>query len=128
MARQAGANGTNGATGAQGPAGKVELITCERVKKGGKIQQTCQTKQGASPIKFTGTGAKLAASLSRGKLVYAMGFAIDSRGSRMQLALSPRRTIGPGSYTLTVKRGHTQHRETITVDSSGRERVRPCQW
>ncbi len=112
---QAGANGTNGATGAQGPAGKVELITCVRVKKGGKIQQTCQAKQGASPIKFTGTGTKVAAALSRGKVTYATGFALDS-GAQTQLLLSPRREIGQGRYTLTVKRANRLLRETITID------------
>ncbi len=112
----AGPRGLQGRTGAQGPAGKVELVTCERVKKGNKITQTCHAKQGVSPIKFTGTGTKLAAVLSRGKLIYATGFAIAAGGERTQLLLTPRRTIGQGSYTLTVKRGHKQHRETITID------------
>jgi len=109
-----GSQGPRGATGAQGPAGKVELVTCERVKKGGKIQQTCQTKQGASPIKFTGAGTKAAASLSRGKVTYATGFALDS-GAQTQLLLSPLRKIVKGRYTLTVKRANRLRRETITI-------------
>jgi hypothetical protein len=111
-----GAKGATGPKGAQGPPGKVELITCEKVKsaKTGKIVQSCQTKKGSVPAKFTGVGTKLAATLSRGKVVYATGFAL-SASSRTQLLLRPLRGIGRGSYTLSVKRGNGYQRETVTI-------------
>jgi Collagen triple helix repeat (20 copies) len=119
-----GAQGTTGATGskgpagpagARGPAGQVELITCERVKKGGgKIAQSCKTSPSDSPIKFTTSGLKLAATLTRGKVIYATGFEIGS-GATTRLLVSPRRGIGKGSYTLTLRRGGKQQRETLTI-------------
>ena len=94
--------------------GAVELITCERATTThGQIAQTCKTSGTSSPIKFTLTGVKLAAVLSRGKVTYATGF--EYGGSKMRLVLSPRRKIGKGSYTLTVKRGGKSIRETVSI-------------
>jgi hypothetical protein len=110
-----GATGAKGPAGAQGPAGQVELITCERVKKAkGKVVQHCTTTTAGSPIKFTTKGLKIAAALSRGKVTYATGFAIGA-SARMRLLVSPRRAIGKGNYTLTLKRGGKQLRETVSI-------------
>jgi Kelch motif/Collagen triple helix repeat (20 copies) len=108
--------GPAGATGARGPAGQLELITCQRVKKkgNGKIVQTCKTATGNSPIKFTTKGLKIAAVLSRGSVTYATGLAIGS-GVTTQLLVSPRRTVGKGHYTLTLKRAGKQLRETVAI-------------
>lgn len=114
-----GPQGAKGATGARGPAGRVELITCERVKKTEKgnsnVVQTCKTTTGGSPVKFTTEGLKIAAALVRGKVTYATGFAIGSSGIT-RLLVSPRRAIGKGNYTLTLKRGGKAQHETITID------------
>ena len=92
----------------------MQLITCERVKKKhGPVAQVCKTSQSSSPIKFSFTGVKLAATLSRGGVTFASGFAVGGGGTR--LIVSPHRTITKGSYTLTLKNGGKQLRETVTV-------------
>jgi hypothetical protein len=53
--------------------------------------------------------------LSRGKIVYATGSAVVS-GKHTKLLLTPRRSIGNGTYTLTLTHGHKRRRETITID------------
>jgi streptogramin lyase len=120
----AGTNGANGAqgpagtAGAQGPAGQVELVTCTPVTTGkGKHKKTvqrCTSKLTSSPVKFTTVGTAIAADLSRGKVLYATGSAIDS-GRQTRLLLSPRRTIAKGSYTLTLTHGRKRRSETITI-------------
>ena len=113
-----GTNGTQGPAGPQGPAGRIELVTCKSVTTGkGKHRKTvqkCTTKLTSSPVRFTTAGASIAAVLSRGKIIYATGSAIDS-GKRTKLLLSPRRNIGKGSYTLTLTHGRKRQRETITI-------------
>jgi hypothetical protein len=116
LAGAKGATGAKGPAGARGPAGQVELITCERTKqaKSGKVTQTCKTSLSGSPIKFTSDGLKIAAALSRGKVTYATGWEIGS-GATTRLVVSPRRAIGKGNYTLTLKRDGKQQRETVTI-------------
>ena len=113
-----GAQGPQGATGPQGPAGQVELVTCKSVTTGkGKKKKTvqkCTTKLTSSPVKFTTSGVATSAVLSRGRVVYATGTATRS-GNRTRLLLSPRRRVGKGRYTLTLTRGHSHQRETITI-------------
>jgi hypothetical protein len=120
----AGTNGTNGAqgpagtNGAQGPAGQVELVTCTPLTTGkGKHKKTvqkCTSKLTSSPVKFTTAGTAMTADLSRGKVLYATGSAIDS-GRQTRLLLSPRRSIAKGSYTLTLTHGRKRQSETITI-------------
>ncbi len=113
-----GAQGPQGAAGPQGPAGKVELVVCKSVTTGtGKKKKTvqkCTTKLTSSPVKFTTSGAATSAVLSRGGVVYATGTATRS-GNRMRLLLSPRGRVVKGRYTLTLTRGHSHQRETITI-------------
>jgi len=113
-----GAQGPQGATGPQGPAGKVELVTCKSVTTGtGKKKKTvqkCTTKLTSSPVKFTTSGVATSAVLSRGRVVYATGTATRS-GNRTRLLLTPRRRVSKGRYTLTLTRGHSHQRETITI-------------
>ena len=138
---QAGANGTNGTdgangtqgpagsqgpTGPRGPAGQIELVTCKSVTTGKgahkKAAQKCTAKLTSSAI--TSAGARVAAVLSRGKVVYATGSAIVS-GKKTQLLLTSHQEIGQGRYTLTVKRGNRLQRETITIDCSLRDQACP---
>ncbi len=113
-----GTNGTNGATGPAGPAGEIELVTCKPVTTGRrnhkKTVQSCTTQMTSSPVKLANGGPLSAAILVRGGLVYAIGSASRS-GKRTMLALNPRRTIHPGSYTLKLSRGRERQRETITI-------------
>ena len=111
-----GANGATGTTGATGPPGEVQLITCERTKgTRGRPVQSCTSSPSSSPIKFTSAGLKIAASLSRGKITFATGFAIGL-GARTRLMLSPLRRITKGRYTLTLKRDGRQSRQTILIE------------
>ncbi len=113
-----GTDGTNGANGAPGSAGQIELATCKSVTTGHgerrRTVQRCTTRLTSSPVTFTGVGARFAASLSRGRVVYATGSVIAADGST-RLLLSPRRAIGRGSYTLTLIVGRRRRRETIAI-------------
>ena len=111
-----------GSTGPAGPApknGEVELVTCKSVTTGrGKNKKTvqkCTIKLTSSPVTITTTGGSVKAVLSRGKIVYATGSAVVS-GKHTKLLLTPRRSIGNGTYTLTLTHGHKRRRETITID------------
>ncbi len=122
-----GGNGTNGPTGlqgspgpqgAQGPSGKVEFVICTTSIKsvnGKRKQMGCKVELVTGPVTFTAAGAAIAAVLSRGKVVYATGSAIDS-GKKTKLLLTPRHNLGEGSYMLTLTRGRKRQRETITID------------
>jgi hypothetical protein len=107
-----GPTGPKGPAGVRGPAGKVQLITCERSKgKHGQAVQKCKS----SPIKFTSAGLKIAASLSRGEVIFATGFAIGP-DAKTRLVLSPRRRITNGRYTLTLKRDGALSHRTIMIE------------
>lgn len=106
-----GANGAQGPTGAQGPAGaagKIELVTCKTVKKGGKSKQQCTTKLVSGTVKFTAVGSSAHATLSRHGAVYAAGTARSAHG-HMQLRLATLRRLRPGRYTLTLISGAGSH-------------------
>ncbi len=130
VAGEKGANGANGAVGAQGPAGpagpagppgKVELVTCEKIK--GK--QHCTTKLVSGTVKFTATGSLARATLSRDGAVYAAGSARVARG-RMSLRLLLLRRLTAGRYTLTLISGAGSHEsirsESFTLDGATRRR------
>jgi len=112
----AGAAGATGATGAAGPAGKVELVSCKAVTKKvkGKKQtkQVCTTKLVSGVVKFTTTFK--AATLSRGRVVYATGSG-ERTGKTTKLTLRALRRLTPGRYTLTLgSRGHRAV-EAVTI-------------
>ena len=75
--------------------GEVELVICKSVSTGmGKHKKTiqkCTTKLTSSPITITATGGAMSAALSRGKVVYATGSAVNS-GRQTKLLLTLRRT------------------------------------
>jgi hypothetical protein len=117
--------GPQGATGPQGPAGaagKIELVACtmitKTVKAHGKTknvkQKKCTTKLVTGVVKFT--AAAMRATLSRGGRVYAVGSA-STVGDAGRLALSARRTMHAGRYTLTLRTssGHLITQTTVTV-------------
>ncbi len=106
-----GPQGSTGARGPAGPAGKVELVTCKKVK--GK--QHCTTKLVSGTAKFTTTGLAAQATLSRHGVVYAAGTARTAHG-RISLRLTPLRSLRPGKYTLTLVSGAGKH-ETIRSES-----------
>ena len=107
-----------GPAGPRGHAGQIELVTCKSLANGKrkhkKTVQKCVTKLTSSPVTFRSTGARIAAVLSRGKVLYATGSAIYS-GKQTKLLLTTPHNIGKGSYTLTLKHGRQRQRETITI-------------
>jgi DNA-binding beta-propeller fold protein YncE len=110
----AGAQGPVGPAGAQGPpgtSGKIELVTCEKIK--GK--QRCTTKLVSGTVRFTTTRLASHATLSRHGVVYASGTALAA-GRHMSLRLLPKRELLPGKYTLTLISGTGKHKR-ITSES-----------
>lgn len=103
--------GAKGATGPAGPAGKVELVTCKAVTKKvkGKKQtkQVCTTKLVTGTVKFT-TALK-AATLSRGRVLYATGSG-QRTGRTTTLTMRPLRRLTAGRYTLRLG---SRGRETV---------------
>jgi hypothetical protein len=59
-------------------------------------------------------GVELAATVSRGTVLYGKGFAIGS-GRGLRLLLTSSRAIPSGRYTLTIKHRHKRLAQTITV-------------
>lgn len=118
-----GPTGPSGATGPQGPPGKVELVTCTKVKKKGKKKgkktvKKCKTRVVTGTVTFTATPVDRA-SLSRGRVVYATGELAGTGYGVTELLLVPERTLRPGRYTLTThaladKRLVTRHTQ-ITI-------------
>jgi hypothetical protein len=77
--------------------------------------QKCSTRLVSGTVKFTTTG-KTQARIARAHLVYATGTAVRIDHNRMQLLLSPKRTLRPGRYTLTLTtHGRTMERTTVTI-------------
>jgi hypothetical protein len=103
-----GTNGTNGAQGAQGPTGpqgppgKIELVTCGKVKKHHKTVKKCTTRVVSGTVRFTTTAAERA-SLSRGTVVYATGEVLTTVHGVSELLLVPVRPLRAGAYTLTTR-------------------------
>jgi hypothetical protein len=102
-----GAQGPAGARGPAGPSGKVELVTCKKVK--GK--QRCTGKLVSGTVKFTTAGLAARATLSRHGVVYAAGAARLAHG-HTSLRLLPVRGLRPGKYTLTLTTGAGRHERT----------------
>jgi hypothetical protein len=104
-----GPTGLQGPVGEEGPAGKVELVTCTKVK--GK--QHCKAKLVSGTVSFTSAGLAVQATLSRRGKVYAAGTARAAHG-RMSLRLLPVRRLSPGKYMLTLISG-TGRNEMIST-------------
>jgi hypothetical protein len=113
-AGEKGASGPAGAQGPTGPAGKVELVTCETVKR----KQHCTTKLVSGAAEFTAAGLPTQATLSRHGVVYAAGTARLAHG-QIKLRLLPVRRLRPGKYTLILISGTGRHerisRESFTL-------------
>jgi hypothetical protein len=104
-----GARGPTGLQGPQGPAGKVELVTCKTVTRNPKTKRVCTTKLVTGPVKFTTAATDERASLSRHGVIYATGYARQTRAGMRTWLLAARR-LARGRYTLTLtsRPGHRQ--------------------
>jgi hypothetical protein len=105
-----GPQGPQGPAGARGPAGQIRLITCRTVTSvihaHRVAHRKCTTRILSGTATFT--AAQASARLVRGRTVYATGSAWLDR-----LVLYSRRPIGPGSYTLELRR--SDGRRSITT-------------
>jgi hypothetical protein len=63
-------------------------------------------------VRFTSTGSRDHATLSREDVVYATGASIPVGEGRLVLLLSDLRALQPGRYTLTVRSRHGQRSST----------------
>jgi hypothetical protein len=70
------------------------------------VREHCVRRLVFGTIKFTITYGEFAASLKRGRLAYASGYAIPTRSDDWLLVLKDRRTIQSGRYALTLRRRH----------------------
>jgi hypothetical protein len=68
--------------------------------------QACTAKRVSGTLKFTTTGTRAKATLSRAGRVYASG-TVGISGSQTQGALRLSRRLARGRYTLTLTKGHT---------------------
>jgi hypothetical protein len=120
---KSGDTGKTGATGAPGPAGKIELVTCTKVKHQQhkdprrKTVQRCTTRLVSGPVKFTTASARVAASISRAGVTYATGYAVRAGAGAWRLVVGGRHKLAPGRYTLTLRQHHAGHwlRTPITI-------------
>jgi hypothetical protein len=109
-------------SGTQQPTGKVDLVTCKTVTKTvfrkvhGKRrkvsvkQQKCSHKLVADSA-ATLKGPRGHATISRGRVTYAIGTGVSLGGGRSRFVLTDLRPLRPGSYTLTLRKRST----TITI-------------
>jgi hypothetical protein len=100
-----GARGRTGARGPAGPAGKIELVTCRKVRG----RQRCTARLVSGTIRFTIAGHSARATLSRHGVVYAAGVARLVHG-HTSLRLSVVHRLRAGRYMLTLIRGSGRHR------------------
>lgn len=125
---QTGATGATGATGPQGPPGKIELVVCTNVTKmvttkGHKHKVTvkkCATRLVSGRVKFVTADRDLAASVSRGHVIYASEVAVPTGAERWQLLLTrDTRPLRPGHYNRILRTLHGRRsivqRTTITI-------------
>jgi hypothetical protein len=110
----AGSAGPTGPTGPPGPAGKIELVTCKKVR--GK--QKCTTKVVSGTISFTTASDALKATLSRHGRLTATG-TVRSVDGHTEFVSNDSGVLSSGRYMLTITRktgGHiTTTHQTITI-------------
>jgi hypothetical protein len=109
--------GTNGRAVPRGTPGSSSWSTASwsrRARESTRRPSRKHDKLTNSPVKFTTSGTALAASLGRGKIVYATGSTIRSH-ARIKLLLTAQRALVRGSYTLTLTHRRRRQREKITI-------------
>jgi hypothetical protein len=98
-----GSNGTQDPTGAQAPSRKIEIVTCKQtsvtVNHKRKLITKCTMRLVSGAIADE-TTSNAAASLNRGRVVYATGVLINRGHGGSELILIPRRALSAGQYTL----------------------------
>jgi hypothetical protein len=105
----------------------IVLMTCKPatrriVRKGGKVRVkrlTCSSRRLLGPSKLPITKRDTRATLSRGRTVFATGFAVKTGNGHWQLVLQARRKLRRGSYTLVLRSRHkgrsVTHRAQVLI-------------
>jgi hypothetical protein len=82
------------------------------------MRQKCTTKQVNGPVEFRTASRSAHAKLSRGRVVYATGYACHTHGGLHTTLLAARR-LRAARYTLTLtsrhRRGTLRTRSQITI-------------
>jgi hypothetical protein len=100
--------GSSAPAGTQTAAAKVDLVTCKTVtrtvSRRVKIkQQKCSHRLLSGSVGKT-KGASGRATISRGRVIYAVGTGVQLAGGRSQLVLTELRPLRPGRYTLKLRK------------------------
>ncbi len=105
----------------------IVLMTCKPTtrritRKGHKIRVkrlTCSSRRLLGPAKLPITKRDTHATLSRGRTVFATGFAVKTGNGHWQLVLQARRKLRRGSYTLVLRSRHkgrsVTHRAQVLI-------------
>jgi virginiamycin B lyase len=106
--------GSGAPVGAQTPAAKLDLVICRTVtrtvsrKAKGTTREVKVKQQKCSHRPLSGSVGKtrgaVRATISRGRVKYAVGTGVQLTGGRSQLVLTELRPLRPGSYTLTLRK------------------------
>ncbi len=119
--------GPAGATGPKGSSGEIELVACTTVtttlQKDGRErkvhEQKCTSRLVSGTVTFTASAASGRATISRGRVVYAIGASVPMGRADSQLVLTDLRPLRHGRYTLTVRdrrgRGWVAQRTHVTI-------------
>jgi hypothetical protein len=105
-------DGATGPAGPAGPAGKVALVTCRAVKH--TRRQRCTVRFVGSVPRVSAKRARVTARLTRSGRTYATAHGVAHRGP-LRLALTARRALKPGTYTLSLRAGERRDRRTVVV-------------
>jgi hypothetical protein len=122
-----GPTGATGATGATGPAGesggngKIELVTCTKIKKHEKTVKKCVTRLVTGTVKFTtmirARRSRFRVELARGRTLYARGIVADGR-----VVMQAAHALTAGTYTLMLWSDSSAHgkvqRVPVTIASA----------
>jgi hypothetical protein len=94
-----GATGPPGPRGPRGAAGKVELVDCVALAAG---KQSCSTRLVSGVVKFKLDSDDVSASLVRGAVIYAHGYAVHTARAGWRIRLRFLRRAPAGRYTLIL--------------------------
>ncbi len=92
-------------------AGKVAVLSCKTAARRSGLgftarAPTCTARVRSGSLKLTRTGVTTRATLARGRVTYATGTRLTTAHGQLRLVLNERRSLKPGTYTLTIRQRH----------------------
>lgn len=108
-------------SGSGGPFDDVELVTCRAVtvKHGHASHRVkvlrCTARRVQHTVTFTADAATTRATITRGAIVFARGWATSRGVNRWQLMTHRLRPLRPGPYTLMLRTRHGMRRLSLRV-------------